>query len=233
MKYMGSKARFAKYILPIILDGREESQWYIEPFAGGMNLVEHVDGKRIAADKHFYLIKMFTALVYNDWIPPLHVREELYKDIRNNKEGYPPELVGYVGFNSYGAKWFAGYRRCNTGRDYWREAYNNITRQVPKLKGIVFQCCDYTELMLPEKSIIYCDPPYAGTTKYKNQINYTIFWDWCRKISTSGYKLFVSEYAAPDDFKCVWSMITKSHVRGDPRQKNCKNSIEKLFTYNG
>ncbi len=35
MKYMGSKARFAKDILPIILKDRKPEQWYVEPFARG------------------------------------------------------------------------------------------------------------------------------------------------------------------------------------------------------
>ena len=37
MKYMGSKARFSKEILPIILKERTADQWYIEPFAGNGN----------------------------------------------------------------------------------------------------------------------------------------------------------------------------------------------------
>ena len=32
MKYMGSKARFTKEILPIILKDRKPEQWYVEPF---------------------------------------------------------------------------------------------------------------------------------------------------------------------------------------------------------
>ena len=36
---MGSKARFSKEILPIILKERTADQWYIEPFAGN---VEHI-----------------------------------------------------------------------------------------------------------------------------------------------------------------------------------------------
>ena len=34
---MGSKNRIAKFILPIILKERKPEQWYVEPFAGGMN----------------------------------------------------------------------------------------------------------------------------------------------------------------------------------------------------
>ena len=62
MRYMGSKARFAKGILPIILQGRKSEQWYVEPFAGGMNVISHVDGNRIANDKSIYLIEMWKGL---------------------------------------------------------------------------------------------------------------------------------------------------------------------------
>lgn len=27
--------------------------------------------------------------------------------------------------------------------------------------------------------IVYCDPPYRGTTDYEEQINYAEFYDWC------------------------------------------------------
>ena len=42
MKYMGSKARIAKHILPIILKDRKPNQWYSEPFTGGANLIDKV-----------------------------------------------------------------------------------------------------------------------------------------------------------------------------------------------
>ncbi len=78
MKYMGSKARFAKHILPIVLEGRTEAQTYVEPFAGGMNMIDKVDGKRIANDIHTELIEMWKALVCG-WQPPLTVTEDWRK----------------------------------------------------------------------------------------------------------------------------------------------------------
>ena len=36
MKYLGSKNKIAKYILPIILKDRTEGQYYVEPFMGGV-----------------------------------------------------------------------------------------------------------------------------------------------------------------------------------------------------
>lgn len=52
MKYMGSKNRIAKYILPIILKDRKECQWYVEPFVGGCNTIDKVVGNRIGSDIH-------------------------------------------------------------------------------------------------------------------------------------------------------------------------------------
>ena len=54
MKYMGSKNRIAKHILPIILKDRKEGQWYVEPFVGGANIRDKVECKRIGSDSKHY-----------------------------------------------------------------------------------------------------------------------------------------------------------------------------------
>jgi DNA adenine methylase len=41
MKYMGSKNRIAKYILPIMLKERGQRIW-VEPFVGGANMIDKV-----------------------------------------------------------------------------------------------------------------------------------------------------------------------------------------------
>ena len=55
MKYMGSKNRIAKEILPIMLKLRGDRTW-VEPFVGGGNMIDKVQGKRIGADINHYLI---------------------------------------------------------------------------------------------------------------------------------------------------------------------------------
>lgn len=62
MKYMGSKARIAKHILPIILKDRKEDQWYVEPFVGGANMIDKVDGNRIGSDLNKPLVACLDAL---------------------------------------------------------------------------------------------------------------------------------------------------------------------------
>ena len=75
MKYLGSKRRISKHILPIILKDRKENQVYVEPFVGGCNMIDKVDGIRIGNDINKYLI-MFWKAIQNGFIPPEHITKE-------------------------------------------------------------------------------------------------------------------------------------------------------------
>ena len=233
MKFMGSKNRHAKDLLPIILNDRYEGQWYVEPFVGGFNMIDKVDGNRIANDVHFYLIELFKA-IQNGWEPPKVVTDEEYIKIRDNKGEYPPQLVGFVGFGcSYSGKWFGGYARGSNDkgeeRNYTDESRRNILKQAPKIQGVVMENKNYWELYFPPKSIIYCDPPYEGATQYKEQFDHDLFWEWIRNISNMGHSVFVSEYNAPDDFECLFSKTVNNTL---VQQTGSKQGIEKLFKFN-
>lgn len=113
MKYMGSKNRHAREILPITLKDRKPFQHYVEPFVGGFNLIDKVTGNRTANDSHPYLIALFKA-VQGGWLPPEEVSETDYLEIKNNPDNHSPELVGFVGFGcSFSGKWWGGYARGN------------------------------------------------------------------------------------------------------------------------
>lgn len=224
---MGSKNRHAKEMLPIILKDRKPEQWYVEPFVGGFNMIDKVDGNRIANDINHYLID-FARKLQEGWLPPEEISENDYKDIKDNKDSYDNYLLGYVGFQlSYGAKWFGGYRRDKTSdRNYSLEAFNNVKKQAPLLKDMVIDCGEYHDLSIPDNSIIYCDPPYANTTKYKDDFDHDMFWCWVRDMSEQGHKVFVSEYNAPDDFKCVWEKTVNNTLT---KQTGSKQGVERLF----
>lgn len=234
MKYMGSKARFSSEILDIILRDREPNQLYIEPFAGGMNVVCNVKGPRIANDVNKYLIAMWQELVYGTWFPQKISRRE-YTDIKDNKENYPDYIVGWAGFNcSYSGKFFGGHAgvvKTKEGniRDYQEEAIKNVHKQVPKLNGVIFSNKEYFDLDIPDGSLIYCDPPYANTTKYNFDFDHDKYWQWVRDISTRN-TIYVSEYNAPDDFDCVWQTHAKSSLSANGRHGGSKKSVERLFT---
>lgn len=229
MKFVGSKARIAKHILPIVLEGRQGR--YVEPFAGGMNSICEVSGNRLANDSNEALIAMWVKLL-EGWQPSEFTREE-YGDIRRNKESYPLHIVGWVGYNcSYCGKWFGGYAgKTNTATgtvvDYQAEAIRNVAKQVPKLAGCEFSALDYKNLEIYPEDVVYCDPPYEGTTGYGCEFNHQEFWEWCRSLKA---KVFVSEYAAPDDFRCVWSREVKSSLSANGKSGGSKKSVEKLFT---
>lgn len=94
MKYMGSKARIAKDISPIInqLIKDKGIDIYIEPFVGGANMIQHVDCQiRIGYDNNAYLIAFLNAIKCS-WNPLTEVQmtKQLYQDIRSNPDKYPP-----------------------------------------------------------------------------------------------------------------------------------------------
>ena len=231
MKYMGSKARIAKHILPIILEKRKDGQFYVEPFVGGANLIDKVDGNRIGSDINKYLISALEKIRDEPNELPANkteANEDLYKRAKNGL--FSQGLKGYYGFAlSYGGKWFGGWRRDKEGkRDYVAEAYRNAVKQSPFLKGISFKKDSYDELLIPNNSIIYCDPPYEGTTKYKDKFNHDLFWSWCREMTRKGHSVFISEYNAPSDFKCIWEKDITSSLT---KNTGSKRATEKLFKW--
>jgi DNA adenine methylase len=211
MNYQGSKLKQSKLILPIILADRHPEQPYVEPFVGGFNMIDKVEGYRVANDKHPYLIALFKSIL-DGWIPPEYTSENQYDLIKNNKEAYEPCLVGFVGFCcSYGGKWFGGYARGKNAagehRNHGAEGKRRLLKQKSSLSGVKIFNKDYLDLKVPDHSIVYCDPPYRGTTPYgwaQLSVEYSVFWDWCRQKSKDGCTIFVSENEAPEDFACVW-----------------------------
>ena len=237
MKYMGSKARIAKDILPIILANRQKNQWYVEPFAGGMNLIDKVDGNRLANDSHYYLIEMWKELL-SGWMPN-DISKEEYESVKVNRDGFPAHLTGWIGFNcAHSGKWFRGYagkiitKEGNT-RDYQAEARKNIAKQVEKMQGVVLVNGSYSDLNIPANSVVYCDPPYKGTEKYADTIDHQHFWNWVREKTQEGHEVFVSEYSAPNDFECLWEKEVISSISANSVHSKSTKSIEKLFRYKG
>lgn len=168
MKYLGSKSRIIKEILPLILANRTEGQYFVEPFCGGCNVTSNVSGNRIANDYNQYLIAMFEGLLSGENYPE-QIDRELYNDVRtcfrSGSDKYDIGFIGWVGFMaSYNGRFFdGGYSgavvtaKGNT-RDYISEQIKNTMAQIPNLHGVEFSTGDYRDLRIPDESIIYCDP---------------------------------------------------------------------------
>ena len=235
---MGSKARIAKDILPIILKDRKENQYYVEPFVGGANMIDKVDGNRIGADKNEFLIEMWIGLQRNRE-RPYKIDKELYSKARDffNKKDYTifdKFMIGWIGWmGSYNGRFFdGGYSGHNVSkRDYITEQIKNTEAQLEKIRDIKFIFSDYIDLKIPKNSIIYCDIPYKGTTQYlaSKDFNHNEFWEWCRSKSKEGHQVFISEYNAPEDFECVLEMEVTNSMNTTKTYK----PTEKLFKYKG
>ena len=241
MKYMGSKARIAKDILPIILANRKQGQFYVEPFVGGCNIMDKVEGNRIGADLNKYLIAMWKFLVQDEYVFPNYIGRTTYSSWRDkwhkrnsNELGIDDAMIGWIGFmGSFNGRFFdGGYSGHNVEikggvRNYISEQINNTLSQVEKLKGVDFRWSDYKSLDIPPESIIYCDPPYKGTTQYhlSKCFDYNRFYMWCRKMKSEGHTIFVSEYDMPHDFKLMWEKPVKTSLN----QKITKIGTERLY----
>lgn len=229
MVYMGSKNRIAKELIPIITKDLKPNQWYVEPFVGGANIIDKIEHPyKLGADNNKYLIALLKA-VQNGQELPEYINKDEYITVKTNKDNYPDWYVGFVGFvSSFRARFFGGYSGyCTTKtgiqRNYIKERINNILKQ--NLDGIKLVCSSYDALDIPANSIIYCDPPYNGTTKYKDSFDSDAFWQWCRDKAKEGHTVYVSEYNAPEDFKCIWEKQINSNLGG-----TSKTATEKLFT---
>lgn len=238
MRYLGSKARIKKELIPIITEKLNGENEFVDAFMGGANIIDSVNyPKKIGIE-----LGKFTCAVWEkiqkdgtSWIPQAFDEEEYYEvksDYKNKTDRYTYAMIGYVGnCLSFGSKWFGGFAHYNSrkGEDHVREAYNGICKQASNFKFLnetKFINCSYDEYDYKPHSVIYCDPPYQSTIGYESPFNHQQFWDWVRKMSKQGHYVYVSEYSAPSDMTCIWRKGVKEQVG-----KNVNHKVEKLFTY--
>jgi DNA adenine methylase len=233
---MGSKRRIVKDILPLILKDRKDSQLFVDMFCGGCNVVEHVDGNRMANDKNKYLIAMWEGLQKN-LERPYYIPKELYNLAKQEyKKGVDDKmsdfLVGWIGWMaSYNGRFFdggySGHSAGSTKRDYIKEQIKNTESQIPNLINVKFFSKDYSEFSFKEPCIIYCDIPYKNTKQYSTSkgFNYDAFFDWVRLTESCGHSVYISEYTAPSDFECIW----EKEVTNSLNPVKTYKTVEKLF----
>lgn len=221
IRYLGGKTQIGKQIASVI--NKLDFQTYWEPFAGMFGVGRHVRDFRIATDAQADLIYLLQA-IQKGFKPPTHVSEATYNDLKK----LPPSAVrGFVGFGcSFAGKFFGGYARDKAGRNYAESAARSLEKLRPHIQNVVFGHAKYNEANL-YADIIYCDPPYANTTKYSVDFNSADFWNWARQMSKKSIVL-ISEYTAPADFKCIWSKKVNTDLRG---KEGSETRVEKLFTH--
>lgn len=236
---MGGKARTGKRIVQAILDDTLHRERWFEPFMGGGNVLEHAAphfGRSVGMDAHQDLVLMWQA-VTDGWVPP-EATETMYRELRNSE---PSALRGYIGFvPSFGGKWFGGYsgdhNHPTRGPDpFWKVGRRSIVRQagVFAAHGVRFRCRLFGEYTPRPGTVVYCDPPYAGTTGYSTgEFDYPVFYKTLAQWASNGCSVYVSEYAVPDgvDATVIWQHERQSALKSDD---NSRKAVEKLFRIGG
>lgn len=239
MKYMGSKNKISKHIVPIIQEQITSNNisLYIEPFVGGSNVIDKINcSKKIGYDKSQYLIALFNYLQeHSEKDFPKHITKEEYDKVKNNMNDYEDWYVGVVGFlSSWNGRFFdggySGTKIVSGGksRDYYQESLRNILKQKQNILDVNYITQDFSSLKDIKNALIYCDAPYESTKKYSisKEFNYKLYWNKIREWGQDNIVIF-SEYDAPKDFTCIWEQEVKVAIN---HSKTIKR-IEKLFTY--
>lgn len=238
MQYVGSKNRYARGILAHMPPVR----YFVEPFVGGGNMTYWAvkSGKFqnfLCSDANEYVIAYFNALK-SGWMPKEDYSLNEYLAMKKDYDignigGHSKEELCVVG-NCMG--FMGGFFNvpCLL-RDHTKSPRNRdkypfwcALKDREWVDCASFTHTDYQSCFIPDdrNCVIYLDPPYQGTKKYKNvdPFSYDAFYDWVREKSMAHY-VYTSELSMPEDFDCIWS----KERNGSGVSK--KQSIERLFVY--
>ena len=214
MRYSGGKSRVKKQISGYLNESRQPGQPYWEPFVGPCWVLMGITGDDLtfASDACQPLILMWQRL-QRGWRPPEQVTKTQYAAARRGE--YDAATTAFVGFGcSWGGMWFAGYAR-GEGRNWAKESQASALKKARATQHVHFFAADFLTCYPPAQGcLIYCDPPYAGTTGYKAEgpFDHAAFWERVRWYEAHGHTCVVSEYEAPDDFGCVLEIPTRTSL---------------------
>lgn len=117
------------------------------------------------------------------------------------------------------------YAKCKKGYNYAKGSGNSIREKMTGLHNVSFVCGDYFDITLPDvSSIIYCDIPYSGTTKYSVSFNHTQFYEWCYRMKTHGHIVLVSEYESGVPLSLINNIVWRKESKKDIRNRDGEQS---------
>lgn len=239
MRYVGGKFRIATQLAELVNTARLHTRatTYVEPFLGGaatFTLNAPRFRRAIGADVVPDLIALWQA-AHDGWQPPTELDEDTYAELRHAE---PSALRGFAGFAcSFGGRWFGGLAR-NHGNGYTRPTGDLVDEIAVSARRIVAQAAaaphaeyvlaDYRDLVIPPGSVVYADPPYAGTTGYTaaGSFDHAEFWQVAKAWAASGAAVLVSEHTAPAPWVEVWTGSLPDHLSG---RQTPGARVERLF----
>ena len=193
-------------------------------------MLRGVDNPRLGSDVQPFIVALMRA-VRDGWEAPSNVSREEYRHIKDNRDLYPPCLVGFVGFAcSFGGKWWGGYASNKENHNYAAAGSRVLRILGGDLQGASLVNRSYKDLVIPPDSLVYCDPPYKDTTASWGTGTWDSeeFWEWATELGRAGHSVWVSEYSAPFSFQLIWEKaVPKSLVLHDVGDR----TVEGLYKY--
>ena len=223
LTYLGSKDKYLSWLLPLINSFRRgPDQLYIEPFMGSCAVLSNIEGKRAGSDVMADLVELWKSLRDGSFTEPSHITKAEYDAAMSPdfNGGVPSATRAYMGFFwSFSGMFDKGY-----SPDFYRNSrsFYVACQRAKKLAGCALIPGPYS-IYTPDKfrdCVIYCDPPYAGTTGYRGTppFDQAAFYDWCQRMAAAGNTILVSEYDLPSPFKLVGETMADTSMATSKRQ---------------
>lgn len=239
MRYVGGKGKIAKDLVAAIAAHTELRARVYEPFMGGGAVTASLAGlfSEISASDGHEDIAMMWGAVLDGWVPPA-IEYDQYQELRYS--GEPSALRGFAGSGcSFGGRWFEGFARGGVKangepRNHQEESVRAVLRDAQQMQRATVSVTHalYEQIELPDHPVvIYCDPPYAASTKdYKvGGFASNKFWQVAASWAAAGHHVFVSEYEAPAGWTCIWSKEKRQSLVVGSGVRELR--VERLFVY--
>ena len=249
MSYIGGKARGSQHILEVLNHPRFDGMAYLEPCVGMGHVLRRVTNKRsyTVSDANPLVVRLLEAIQSGEALPAitreryaqLHVEYDAMLArgetslLKGNADSLETAVAAFQ--YSFNGREFGGYVNTYTRRNgkvddipRSRANYYAVLNSSPSFRDATLSTCDY-RAHAPSQCLVYCDPPYQGTTGYKGtpQFDHAAFWQTVREWSRDNTVL-VSEYVAPPDFACIAHRPKQSCLAGGHRQTP---RVERLFVH--
>lgn len=237
MQYQGGKERIAKHLVEVMLSRRSGETSYLEPFMGGASVLcrmaPHFD-EVVGADAMLDLVTMWESVTHRGWTPPETLTRDEYYTLRAASRADDP-MTAFAAYGcSFGGKRWAGYAKDNPPKhpSAARAAHRSIVRKASTMSSVRFLAVPYDQHDPTEGTLVYADPPYAGTKAYPGAPKWDAgkFWAVMELWASRGATVFVSEYTAPKGWESIWSK--EKHVSIGLSSAR-RWATEHLFVYAG
>jgi len=219
MMYQGGKGRLAGWIWATIDEHRGDRATFVEPFLGGCNLVTagHDRFDSYCLSDSWGPIAALWSSAQGCWVPP-YVTRDMYYGINAAPDEHEARLVGFAAHGcSFGGIRWGGYAGSTSSRDHVSEAIRAFlakSERLRSLRDVRIVESGYASVDIDEDSVVYCDPPYAGTRGYGSPSwDQPSFVRWCESAFGSGALVVVSGYDVPTGWTELASRRRTSTLR--------------------